>query len=55
MRWSQAKGTSEPTVTIRSDIWLTTPALSVTPDGRQAYWHQSDESGADLVLIENFH
>jgi Tol biopolymer transport system component len=54
MRWSQAKGTSEPTITIRSDIWMTTPALSVTPDGRQAYWHQNDDSGADLVLIENF-
>jgi Tol biopolymer transport system component len=54
MRWSQAQETNEATVTIRSDIWLTTPALSVTPDGRQVYWHQSDESGADLVLIENF-
>ncbi|MCC6391152.1 MAG: serine/threonine-protein kinase [Bryobacterales bacterium] len=54
MRWSQTKGASEPTVTIRSDIWMVTPALSVTPDGREAYWHQSDDSGADLILIEGF-
>jgi eukaryotic-like serine/threonine-protein kinase len=52
-RWS-LKGLNETLVTIDRPIWPTSPVFSVSADGRHAYWHQDDESGADLVMIENF-
>jgi hypothetical protein len=54
MLWHPAKESSEPVLRVEAPIWPVAPVLSVTADGRRAYWHQNDDSGADLVLLENF-
>ncbi len=47
-------GSNEAVFKIDGFIWPTAPVLSVSPDGGNAYWHQDDQRGADLVMIENF-
>jgi Tol biopolymer transport system component len=48
------KQTGEPILSIDAPLFLVAPVLSTTPDGSRVVWNQSDQSGADLVLIENF-
>jgi dipeptidyl aminopeptidase/acylaminoacyl peptidase len=54
MRWDPATRKSAAVLTITAPMFASPPVLWVTADGKHAYWHQDDDRGADLVLIENF-
>jgi len=47
-----AGGTAEPVVV--SDRSIGTLALSVSPEGRYLIYGQADQSGSDLMMVENF-
>ena len=40
---------------INAAIWNNVPVLSSTRDGKRFFWHQYNPTGADLVMLENFH
>lgn len=54
MLWRPAKESSEPVLRVEAPIWSVASVLPVTAEGRRACWRQNDDSGAGLVLPENF-
>lgn len=55
MRWDPRTGANERRLAFEASIWPVSPVLSVSLDGKEAFWHQDDSRGANLMMIENFH
>ena len=44
-----------PIATLANEPSTFTPGLTLSPDGRWLLYTQMDRSGADIMLVENFH